>query len=63
MRYCNSELVCPECGRKFPIPRKMSRQREKMHIKDLFCPFCGKVQKMTEIRYNDFTLDRRERWC
>lgn len=29
------------------------KQREKYHIKNLFCPVCGDVEKCMEIRYCD----------
>ncbi len=48
-----SEFVCPECGNKFPIPRPKSMRREKKHVKDLWCPFCKKVVKTTEIKPRD----------
>jgi len=38
--------ICPECGMKFPIPRK--KRREKGHIKDLWCPGCKKIQKFVK---------------
>lgn len=52
-----SYLICPRCGNSFPIPRNKGRQRKKNHIKDIWCPFCGRVEKMKEIRYNDFGED------
>ena len=45
-----SDFVCPECGHIIPIPRKNSQRRENGHIKDLYCPWCDKIQKMTEYR-------------
>lgn len=49
-----SDMICPECGRNFPIIRAASKTREKGHIKDLYCPFCKKDQKFREIRSIDF---------
>lgn len=49
-----SELICPGCGNIIPIPRKPGRSRPKNHIKDFYCPYCNCVQKMTEVRNNDF---------
>lgn len=46
-----SNFICPECGLEFPIPRKIGQQREKGHIKDLYCPICNKIQKFTEYTY------------
>ena len=50
-----SILHCMECGEKFPIPRNR-QQREKKHIKDLWCPYCKKTQKFTEQRSIDHIL-------
>ena len=47
-----SYLLCPDCSHQFPIPRKNRDQRENNHIKDLYCPFCKKKQKMKEIKHN-----------
>lgn len=54
MNFSISDCVCPQCGKKFPIPRKASKYREKGHIKDVWCPFCMEVVSMKEIRYNDY---------
>lgn len=35
-----SLFVCPECGLEMPLPRIHGSQREKGHIKDLYCPIC-----------------------
>ena len=52
-KYVISYFICPECGKSFPLPRKRSKKRDKGHIKDLFCVFCGKVVKTTEVREGD----------
>lgn len=54
-----SNFICPKCGLEFPIPRNHGQQREKGHIKDLYCPTCNKVQKFREYTYNQAykTLD------
>ena len=46
--YTISNLVCPECGHTFPIPRRKGSQRKQEHIKDIWCPYCRKVQKTIE---------------
>ena len=51
-----SDMICPECGKKFPIIRIASKTREKNHIKDLYCPYCKKEQKFLEVRSIDFML-------
>ena len=48
--YSVSKLICPECGKAMFVPRKNGRKREIGHIKDVWCPFCKKIQKMTEVR-------------
>lgn len=53
-KYTISRLMCPGCENYFPIPRKTNRTRELDHIKDIYCPFCRQVQKMTEVRANQF---------
>lgn len=54
-----SNFVCPECGLEFPLPRIHGQQRKNGHIKDVFCPVCGKVQKFQEYKYKQCykTLD------
>ena len=50
--YSISNLVCPDCSCSFPIPRRKGSERERGHIKDLYCPFCKKETKMTEYKCN-----------
>lgn len=45
-----SQFVCPECNNIIPLPRKSNRNRETGHIKDLYCPYCDKVQKTLEYK-------------
>ena len=54
----SSDLICSECGQLMTIPRFKNRQREKYHIKDLYCVTCGKVTKFIEIR--DQNLCKKE---
>lgn len=49
-----SDMICPICHKKFPIPRKKNKQRERHHIKDMWCPFCLQEVKMIEKRYFEF---------
>ena len=51
--YKKSDFVCPKCGFVIPLPR-VRRQREKGHIKDLYCPRCKKIIKTVEVRASDF---------
>jgi Fe2+ or Zn2+ uptake regulation protein len=43
-----SKLICTECGEIFPIPRRISKQREKGHIKHIWCFKCNQVTKFKE---------------
>ena len=43
--YIIENYECPECGTKFPIPRKGSKRRDKDHVKDLWCTNCKKTMK------------------
>ena len=52
--YVISYFVCPECGKTFPLPRTKSMKRNKGHIKDLYCVYCNKEVKATEIRNGDY---------
>ena len=49
-----SNFVCGECGMVMPLPRKHCYQREKGHIKDIYCPVCKDVKKFQEIGYKEF---------
>jgi hypothetical protein len=48
--YTISQFLCPECQNVIPLPRKANRSRENGHIKDLYCPYCNKVQKTIEYK-------------
>ena len=52
MCYSISNFKCPECGNYIPLPRNKAKPREKGHIKDLFCPWCKKIQKTIEYKSN-----------
>lgn len=56
-KFVTSDFICQECGFKFPLPRRKFKQREKGHIKDIYCPKCNKITKFKEIRFNDFIDD------
>lgn len=51
-KYDISQFVCPGCNKTIPLPRKMKKPRENGHIKDIYCPWCDKVQKMAEYKSN-----------
>ena len=52
-KYTISDFYCKKCGTNMPLPR-VKRQREKGHIKDLYCPVCKCIRKFVEIRGFDF---------
>lgn len=52
--YNISYFICPDCGKSLPLPRLKSCKRNKGHIKDLFCVYCNKMVKTTEVRSGDF---------
>lgn len=45
-----TDLICPDCGTIFPISRRETSQRQKYHIKDLFCYKCNKTTKFIELK-------------
>lgn len=47
-----SHFLCPECHNVIPLPRKANRSRENGHIKDIYCPYCNKVQHTLEYKDN-----------
>lgn len=57
--YRSSRFVGVECGTIIPLPR-MNRQREKGHIKDLWCPVCGKKHGFREYKGNEFIMTMSE---
>ena len=50
-QYSEHRFFCESCGREgIPIPRKKSCQREKLHRKKLYCPWCKKEVNHIECR-------------
>lgn len=49
---------CQECGSKMSLPRKKNLQREKGHVKHLYCIKCREVTPHNEVRECDFTLSQ-----
>lgn len=50
-----SDFFCVKCGTKgMPIPRKMSKQRERGHLKKLYCLNCKQEVNHYEIREFDY---------
>ena len=56
-----SVFICPVCQNKFPLMRNHGNQREKGHIKDLWCPFCKTERKFIEVRHGDVYVDESGR--
>ena len=52
-KFTISYFVCPECGNVLPLPRPLSRKRNKGHNKWLDCAFCKKKVNTTEVRKGD----------
>ena len=45
-----TELICSKCGNVFRIMRRVSRQKELFHKKDLYCYICKKKTKHIEVK-------------
>lgn len=43
-----TELMCLNCGTMLPISRKSHKQKEKNHLKDIWCYKCKAVTKHVE---------------
>ncbi len=48
MSFTISRFRCPDCDNEMFVSRRKGKQRENGHIKDIWCPYCDKVQKMVE---------------
>lgn len=51
--YRISEFYCSSCGSMTPLPRLRGQQREKYHVKDLWCFKCRDTTAHTEKRFCD----------
>ncbi|MBR3243040.1 MAG: hypothetical protein IKF90_10120 [Parasporobacterium sp.] len=40
---------CPECGHKAYAPKRRKYRTNVGHIKDMWCPYCGKEQKFEQV--------------
>ena len=53
-----SNFYCTELGCNYSIPLPRSRkQREKGHVKDVWCPKCKRVTPHVEVRACDFIYE------
>ena len=50
--YTTSQFICPKCNHTIPLPRRRQSQRANKHIKDIYCPWCNKVQHTREYKYD-----------
>lgn len=48
-----SDVYCSQCGMKTTVPRKKNKQREKGHVKDVWCVHCKTITKHIEKRAMD----------
>ena len=49
-----SKFICTECGFELFLPRPTGKQREKNHLKKLYCIRCQKEINHIEIRSCDY---------
>lgn len=45
-----TNLKCGNCERTMMIPRRIGRQKQKGHIKDMWCPYCNTMSKFVEYK-------------
>ena len=58
-KITKSDFYCVYCGKKgIPVVRQGNSQREKGHLKKLFCLYCGKETNHVEIRhFGNYTVE------
>lgn len=42
---------CPDCGSVFRAFKSSAKRTSAGHVKDMYCPWCKKEEKMVQIRY------------
>ena len=64
MKFLQSDFYCTQCGNKgLPVQRLKGQEREKGHLKILYCIYCNKETNHVEIRsdqkytYKDFKTE------
>lgn len=50
MSFTISKFICPDCDNEMYVSRSKGKQREDGHIKDIWCPHCKEIKKMTEVK-------------
>lgn len=60
-KYYSSDFYCTKCGNKtIPIPRKAGQDRDKGHLKKIYCLHCQECNNCAEVKpfgsytYEDF---------
>ena len=59
MKFNQSDFYCTCCGKKgLPVQRRKGQEREKGHLKRLFCIYCNKEVNHVEIKSDGrYTLE------
>lgn len=55
-----SDFYCLQCTNKITLPRKNSRQREKNHLKSIFCIHCKGYVNHYEVRDCDYDFQLQD---
>lgn len=50
MEIISTYLICLMCGEITTIQRVKNKQKQKNHIKDMYCPICKKDSKYIELK-------------
>ena len=59
-KFTYSDFYCLLCLNKITLPRKGSRQREKSHLKSIYCIHCKGYVNHYEVRDCDIDFDLEE---
>lgn len=50
-KYTIHSFYCPNCGKKtLDLPRSLSSQKESMHRKKMYCPWCKETLNQIEVK-------------
>ena len=58
----NSTFICSNCNAYIPLPRLIKRQKEREHIKHIWCYKCKEVRGFIEYRECDILPDDLQRF-
>lgn len=53
-QFSISDMYCEKCGFHTTVPRSVGKQREKGHLKTMWCPRCQQKTEFREVRAFDF---------